>query len=57
MKKKQSWIVTVRCIIIKEIETDNCTAEEARKNPFDHSVNETELEQQDWYVDNIEPNN
>ena len=41
----------------KQRRAEQKAAEEARKNPFDHSVNETELEQQDWYVDNIEPNN
>jgi hypothetical protein len=54
--KKGSWIVTVRCAVIKEVVVENCTAEEAREHPFLYSVSQRELEQSDCCVDSVEPN-
>ena len=50
------WIVRVRCIIIKDIYADNCTATEAVNNPFGFSEHENEVAMLDWEVLKVEPN-
>lgn len=54
--KNGSWIVTVRCTVLKEIIVFNCTEEEAAKSPFDHASDERELNQVDYEVLSVEPN-
>lgn len=49
--KKKSWIVRLRCVVIKEIVTKPCTEDEAVNAPWDHCEEETELEQVDWEVE------
>jgi hypothetical protein len=58
MKKqpKKSWIVTMRCEVQKRVVTDECTYEEAEQNPWDHAEEETEVQQHDWEVQRVEPN-
>ena len=54
--KNGSWIVTVRCVVLKELVVFNCTEEEAAKSPFDHASDERELNQVDYEVLSVEPN-
>lgn len=54
--KKGSWEVIVVCSVRKSIICENCTKEEAEKNPFDYAVDETELEQIDWDVERVKEN-
>lgn len=52
----RSWIVTMKCEVTKEVIVEDCTEREARENPFDHAVEENEIEQYDWRVLRVEPN-
>jgi hypothetical protein len=56
MSAKRNWIVTVECKVVKEVCVEGCTEEEARANPFDHAVEEREIEQRDWTVRSVAPN-
>ena len=33
-EKKSSWVVRMRCVVTKEVVCDDCTEEEAKKNPW-----------------------
>ncbi len=48
--KKKSWIVRLRCVVIKEVITPPCTEAEAACSPWDHCEEETEIDQVDWEV-------
>ncbi len=58
MKKeiKKSWVVTMECIIKKEIVTDECTESEARNNTWSHVLSEQEMGMNDWEVLKVEEN-
>lgn len=57
MSKRGDWIVRMRCGVVKEVNCDNCTEEQARTDPWEYVVgDETEIEQYDWEVMSIEPN-
>jgi len=56
MSKKKSWIITMRCDVIKEVICNDCTLEEAKTNPWDYAVSETEMGQNDWEIEHIEEN-
>lgn len=42
--EKCSWIVRVRCVVIKEVVTGDCTEEEASKAPLSLSIDEVDEE-------------
>jgi len=47
----------LKCVVIKEVYCDDCTEEEARNNPWEHvEGDEMEIEQTDWEVQQVEPN-
>jgi len=48
--KKSSWDVRMRCTVTKIVHCEDCTEEEARTDPFEHAVDEQEIEQVDWEV-------
>lgn len=52
---KGNWVVRVRCTVIKAIRCEDCTEDEAREDPFDHAVDETEVSQEDWEIESVEP--
>lgn len=54
--KKQSWIVRLKCVVIKEVVTTDCTEEQAYEEPFSHAISEQEIEMRDWEVEKVEPN-
>ena len=54
--KKRNWIVRMECKVIKDVYVSDCSEEEARTNPFAHSTNEREVDQLDWEVRSVEPN-
>ena len=54
--KKGSWIVRMKCEVTKEVICEDCTEEQARANPFEYSSQETELDQIDYDVRSVEPN-
>lgn len=57
MKSKNgSWIVTLECVVKKEVICENCTREEAESNPFGLACSERELSTRDWSVGSIEAN-
>lgn len=56
MSKTKSWIVTMECVVSKEVICDNCTEEQARKDPFEYASDERETGQVDWKVESVEPN-
>jgi hypothetical protein len=53
--KKSDWIVTMKCVITKEVYVENCTEEEA-KEPWAYSIDEREIEMTDWKFLSIEEN-
>lgn len=53
---KKSWIVTLECVVKKSVVTDDCTEYEARNDPFGHAIQETEIDQRDYDVKKVEPN-
>ncbi len=55
-EKTASWIVTVKCIVTKQIVVEDCTKAQAINNPWDHVVDEIEKHQDDWKVISVEPN-
>lgn len=54
--QKSSWIVRMRCEVVKEVVCDDCTEEEAETNPWDHAVEEREQGQYDWTVLDVKEN-
>ncbi len=54
--QKRSWVVEVKCIITKELCLDNCTKEQAFESPYDYCVQEREIDQVDYEVISVEPN-
>lgn len=55
-KKRGSWIVRMRCVVVKDVVVEDCTEEEARTQPWDHAESETEVEQIDWQVQKVTKN-
>ena len=55
-KGKKDWIVRVRCTVTKDVYCENCTLAEARDEPFEHAVGETEVDREDWTVLTVEDN-
>lgn len=51
-----SWIVTIRCVVIKSVVCDGCTERQAREETWKYSVDEDEVEMIDWEVKNVEEN-
>lgn len=60
MKKRKSeptsWVVIAKCVITREIVCDDCTQQEAENDPFSFASDERELDQEDWEVMSVEPN-
>jgi len=56
MAKKREWIVTLRCVVEKEVCLDACTEEQAYNNPWEYSNNERETYMSDWEVLKVEEN-
>lgn len=54
--EKRSWVVHMTAKVTKEVVTDECTLEQAEKNPFGHAVAERETGQFDYDVTSVEPN-
>ena len=46
----KQWIVEMVCSVKKQVICEDCTEEQAYESPFDHAVDEIELEQIDWEV-------
>lgn len=51
-----SWVVRVKCVILKEVICENCTREQAESEPFEHAVEECEVDQMDWEVQRVTSN-
>lgn len=56
MSANKSWIVTLKCEVKKSVVVENCTKEQAESKPWEHAVDETEIEMTDWEVLKVEPN-
>jgi len=46
----------MKCEVTKDVYCENCTEEEARNNPFEHSTEEVEVDQCDYEVRSVEEN-
>lgn len=46
----KQFSVQMKCVVYKEVTYECETEEEARNDPWDHSVDERETEQIDWEV-------
>lgn len=55
-KKKGNWIVRMKCEVTKDVLVSNCTEDEARKTPWEFATEEIEVEQCDWKVTDVTPN-
>jgi len=56
-QRKSSWIVQMRCTVIRVIVCEDCTEEQARDDPFGHSTDEgDDLELVDWEVNAVDEN-
>ena len=44
------------CTVTKEVFCDDCTEEEARNMPWDHATSEHEIDQGDYEVTKVYPN-
>lgn len=52
---KKSWIVRMECVVIKDVYVEDCTEEQARKEPFEHATDECELEMIEWEIKSVLP--
>lgn len=55
-KKKEptgSFIVNMRCVVMKKVYVEDCTEEQARNNPWEHATNEIEGDQIGWTVEGV----
>jgi hypothetical protein len=57
MEKKKDWVVTMECVVTKELYLSGCTEEEAENDPWLYATDEKEVEMNDWQVVSIEKNN
>lgn len=55
-KENKSFVVRMRCIVTKDVIVENCTRKEAEKDPWDHAVDEIEIDQDDWEVISVKEN-
>jgi hypothetical protein len=56
-EKRGSWIVTMRCVITKEVYLEDCTEEQAGSiDCWDHAVDENEVDQIDWEIQSVKAN-
>jgi hypothetical protein len=51
-----SWILKMRCVVTKQVICEDCTEEEATEKPWEHATDEVEIEQVDWEVLSVLPN-
>lgn len=49
-KRKGTWEVRVKATVTKLVRCEDCTEEQAERNPYDHSTDEMEIEQTDYEV-------
>ena len=47
------YVVQVRCVVTKFVTCEKCTEDQARNNPWEHSVGETEADTIDWEVKSV----
>lgn len=55
-KTKKSWVVEIRCEIVKELICDDCTEDQAENDPWEHAIDEREVYQEDWSVMSVREN-
>ena len=51
-----SWIVKVKCEVVKQVICEDCTEEEAWDDPFEHATDEMEIDQIDWETIDVHKN-
>lgn len=51
-----SWIVRMRRTVLTDVVCEDCTKDEARDNPFDYASDELEIDQEDYEVLSVKPN-
>jgi hypothetical protein len=47
----------MECKVTKEVYCVNCTEEQAKSDPFEHAVDEIEIDQIDYDVLSVKPGN
>lgn len=52
----KSWVVRVRCSVVKELIVTGCSKETASLDPFGFAEQEREIEQSDYEVISVKPN-
>lgn len=54
--KKSSFIVSMRCVVRKEVVVTGCTRQQAETSPWEYAEDETETDQEDWEVLSVKEN-
>lgn len=54
--KTRDWIVRMKCEVVKDVMVTGCTEEEARNDPWQYAADEVEIEQPNWEVQSVKPN-
>jgi hypothetical protein len=52
----RSFVLTVRCVVERQIVCEDCTEAEARDDPWSHATDERDMSMPDWKVMDIRPN-
>lgn len=55
-EKIGSWLVRLQYRVTKDVVCEGCTEEQAWSNPFEHAVEETEVEMYDWETMDVREN-
>lgn len=55
-EEPRSWTVRIVATVIKEVMCEDCTKEEAERNPFAHAMDEMDIDMPDWEVRYVKEN-
>lgn len=55
-EEPRSWVVRIVATVIKDIICDDCTKEEAERNPFAYATDEMDIDTPDWEVRSVQEN-
>ena len=53
---KNSFLVRMRCTVTKDVVVEDCTRQQAESDPWEHAVDEIEIDQHDWEVLSVKEN-
>ena len=50
-----AFVVRCECVVHKDVYVEDCTEEQARADPWEYAVDEQEVDQWDWKVLSVTP--